>query len=54
MKRTSWILGMVAIAILIAAAAGRSKNFSAAVAEEKPAAETVRSKSITSLSLQSQ
>ncbi len=39
MKRTSWILGLVAIAILIAAAAGRSKNV-AAVAEEKPAAET--------------
>ena len=41
MKRTSWILGIVAIAFLIAAAAGRSKNFSSAAAEEKPAAETV-------------
>ncbi len=40
MKRTSWILGIVAIAILIAAAAGRSKNFSSTATEEKPAAET--------------
>ena len=40
MKRTSWILGIVATAILIVAAAGRSKNFSSAAAEEKPAAET--------------
>ena len=40
MKRTSWILGIVAFAILIAAAVGRSKNFSSAAAEEKPAAET--------------
>ena len=42
MKRTSWILGTVAIAFLIVAAAGRSKNFSAAVAEEKPAATAIK------------
>jgi plastocyanin len=40
MKRTSWILGLAAVAILIAGAAGRSTNFGPATAQEKKAAET--------------
>jgi len=40
MKRTCWSLGIAAIAILIAMAAGRSRSFGFAAAQEKAAAET--------------
>ncbi|MGC2694910.1 MAG: cupredoxin family copper-binding protein [Candidatus Angelobacter sp.] len=37
MKRTSWTLGIAALAIMLLMVAGRSKTYGAAPAEDKPA-----------------